>query len=409
MALSRLRFAWRSLRRHPRRSALVVLALAGGLFVLVFLKALQAGFVEQRLESGLGLQLGHLTLTAADTSRGLHDIDALCSVLEAQSDVLAAAPRVHGRAFARSARGSAAVSVLGVDVERESRAFTLPDLLLSGEFLGKRPIGTLPPVVLGDTLAAALELSLGDQLALLVEGRDGSLHAEAFKVDGLFHSGAPSIDGAAVYLQRRHARVLLDVSAEADDIALRCVDPLTAEALASRLRALPELSGHDIRSWSQTAPELRSALDMLSLVERVRTLVLFVLVGLGTLNAVSMSVFERRREFGMLLSLGLRPWAVARLVLLEMTLLAAAGLALGGGLAWFVVSGVLAEYGLDVSALGARLPGALEGTSVLFPVFVPEHLFMSALWVGLLSLSVLAWPLLSLLRLDPAQVLRDRA
>jgi len=407
VALSALHFAWRSLRRHPRRSALVTLALAGGLFVLVFLKALQAGFVEQRLESGLGLQLGHLRVGPTDDVSGLDDVDALCTLLEARPGVRAAAPRVHGRAFARSARGSAAVAVLGVDPEREPAAFTLPGLLTEGAFLAKRPIGTLPPVVLGAPLAAALQLVVGDQLALLVEGRDGSLHAEAFRVDGLFRSGAPSLDDAAVYLTTRHARLLLDARHEADDIALRCDDPLAADALAAELRTLPELARLRVESWHASAPELRSALDMLALVERVRTLVLFVLVGLGTLNAVSMSVFERRREFGMLLSLGLRPWAVARLVLLEMTLLAAAGLALGGGLAWLTVE-LLAEHGLDVSALGARLPGALEGTSVLFPVLVPEHLFLSALWVALLALAVLAWPLVSLLRLDPAQVLRDR-
>jgi len=136
--------------------------------------------------------------------------------------------------------------------------------------------------------------------------------------------------------------------------------------------------------------------------------VLFVLVGLGILNAVVMSVFERRREFGVLLAMGLRPSAILRLLVWEVALLALLGIALGVGSAWLVTDVWLGTRGLDIFALGARLPGALEGSSVIHPVVGWTNVLTASAWVGALALLVLAWPARAILRLDPADVLRGR-
>ena len=56
---------------------------------------------------------------------------------------------------------------------------------------------------------------------------------------------------------------------------------------------------------------------------------LIVVVGFGILNTILMAVLERKREFGVLLALGLRPASVFRIVFLESMMLAFVGLLIG--------------------------------------------------------------------------------
>jgi ABC-type antimicrobial peptide transport system permease subunit len=68
--------------------------------------------------------------------------------------------------------------------------------------------------------------------------------------------------------------------------------------------------------------------------------ILFMVVAFAVLNTVQMSVFERTREFGIMLALGNNPAQIVALVMLETLYIALIGLLLGvmlgGGISiWF--------------------------------------------------------------------------
>jgi len=65
--------------------------------------------------------------------------------------------------------------------------------------------------------------------------------------------------------------------------------------------------------------------------------ILVVVVGFGILNTILMAVLERRREFGVVKALGLRPGAIFRVVYLESMMLALVGLGIGLALAFPLV------------------------------------------------------------------------
>jgi len=406
MIATLLHFAWRNVSRHPWRSALTVLSIAGGLFVLVFLKGLQDGYVEQRLESGLGLQLGHVRVRAGSTH--IADGETLAALLRRAPGVLAASPRVRGTGLLKGATGSAGVALLGVDPEAEADTVQLPSLIEAGAFLPEPERGSRPPAALGAALATLLGVGLGDSVALLVEGDDGALVAERFAVAGIFRSGGSATDYGLLCIRRSDAVRLLAPRGDATEITLRLADATSAQALAARLAAWPELSGLTAESWHTTAPEMHGAMEMLSVMERVRTVVLFALVALGIFATVTLSVLERRREFGVLMALGMEPGALFALLAIEIALLAGAGLLLGGGSAAAVTGGWLGHHGVDFSALGARLPGALEGTGVVYPVLGAGNLVTACAFVFLIALVVLLLPGWRLLRMDAARALRAR-
>ena len=66
---------------------------------------------------------------------------------------------------------------------------------------------------------------------------------------------------------------------------------------------------------------------------------LFIVITLGIVNTLLMSVFERTREFGVMISLGTTPWQLRLLVVMECLVLgliaSALGVALGGAVVYY--------------------------------------------------------------------------
>ena len=92
---------------------------------------------------------------------------------------------------------------------------------------------------------------------------------------------------------------------------------------------------------------------------RLVDVIVFLIVGLGILNTMTMSTFERTREFGVMASLGTRRRRVLAMVFLEALLLGLIGLVVCVALAWALLHalGTLDYSGLTegTDILGARL------------------------------------------------------
>jgi ABC-type lipoprotein release transport system permease subunit len=95
------------------------------------------------------------------------------------------------------------------------------------------------------------------------------------------------------------------------------------------LRAALGGDAAEVHTWAETMPELDQLIFLDDAGMYIMLLVLIVVVGFGILNTILMAVLERKREFGVVLALGLRPAAVFRVVYLESLMLAAVGLVIG--------------------------------------------------------------------------------
>ena len=102
-----------------------------------------------------------------------------------------------------------------------------------------------------------------------------------------------------------------------------------------------------VRAWPELAPELADYVQFNRGITFVLFFIFFLLAVIGIMNTMLMAVFERTRELGMLMALGMRPVQVIGLILAEAAGLAVAslvlGAALGAPLLWY-----LQVHGLDL-------------------------------------------------------------
>jgi len=211
------KIALRFLADNRLQTLMIVLGIAVGSAVIVFITALITGLQGNIIERTLGTQ-SHIRLLAPDEAnlvlpagnaallvletpraqrlRSITNWQDVLAALDAAPDVKAASPLISGPALA--VRGSArnSVALMGMDPERYQRIIPMRDNMVDGRFEvgGGR-------AVIGAKLAEDLGLGVGDKLRLDAgEGRTAVMD-----IAGVFSLGVRELDNRYVYTDLRQA------------------------------------------------------------------------------------------------------------------------------------------------------------------------------------------------------------
>lgn len=328
-----LRLAWRNVWRNPRRTALTVAATVFAVVLVLFSVAMAAGVHEKMIEDGVRVSSGHVTVTGPDylEKRGLEQFvrldDKLAEALSDTPGVEGWAPRVVSFGLLSKDSATHGVSILGLDPAREPEVTTLPDRVRQGRFLtGERP----REIVLGARLARNLQAHLGDQLLLYSVAYSLETAYDLFEVVGILRLPDARADRSTAAITLHDAEDFYVYGDRLSEIAVLAHDADQAPAIRDALaRALPRNDGAEVHLWSEVMPQLEQFIMLDDAGMYVMLVILVVVVAFGILNTIQMAVLERKREFGVLLALGLRPSAIFRIVYLESLMLACVGLAAG--------------------------------------------------------------------------------
>ena len=299
------------LRRHRARTFLTASGIAAGVAAIVALLAVSAGI--ERSAAGL-INLGHAELGLFQAGVGDLTASKLPSSLVERTRRERGVGDAAGIAVATGqVPGSDSFLVFGL----EPGGFVMKRLV----FVDGRALRGQHEAVLGESAAGQLGLDVGDTLRL---------SKGAFRVVGIYHAGVPFEDqGAALPLAA--VQRMRGLSHDLTTIAVSVAPGAKTSEVAARLE----------RAFAGTAaisqPGQVARLDTNSLLIRKGGLVFAALAmiigGIAVTNTMLMAVFERQREFALLMAVGWPSRLVGSLVLREGLVLsmvgALAGLALG--------------------------------------------------------------------------------
>ena len=284
-----------------------------------------------------------------------------------------------------------AVEIWGVDPEREAELFTFYTSR-RGTGLGRDDYGCqMSPV-----LAESLGLALNDAITLTGVREDGRINIVEVSLQILIASYAEEFNRMAVFVP---AAVFADLfgSAAVHEIALVCADDRDLAARRDRLRAELREQGWntDISLWSEQAVHYHQVVEYYQgfyrLVLAAAALVVFFAVG----TAMSLVLYERRREFGIYLSLGTGRRSLTGAIFAEAFIAGIAGLAAGSFLACIAAS--------VVNRLGGIPMPAPPGVSAAIPAlirFSPQAAALSLVTALLIPPLALIAPLRSIMGQD---------
>jgi ABC-type lipoprotein release transport system permease subunit len=400
--------AWRNVWRYRRRSLLTVLTIALGLAFDILMRGIGDGFHEQMVDNSVRAGIGHIEIHRTGyrhdpaLSKTLPGVPLLESVVPQTPHLRGYSFRVLGDGLASTAENSAGVSVVGIVPQAERSVTTIDRAVIAGRFLDD---AMSRPILIGERLSQSLEARLNDKVVLMAQAADGAMGAQLFRVAGIFRSGSPELDRGVVYLLRRDAQSLFSLGGGLTEAAL-LLD--SSESVPAALQFLSgRLSGQavEVLPWYAIEPFLRQFIEMDDAFFYIIVLILFVVISVGILNTVMMSVFERVREFGMMMALGAKPRQVVRLVVQEAAVLAVLGAALGAVLG-SASTLVFAYAGIDLSGYAEGASALGITTTVIHPQLTPRNLIFSDLSVVAVVLLVAFYPAIKAAGLRPVEAIR---
>jgi len=343
------RMALRNVRRNVRRSLLTVFAIAFGLLCLIVFQALKVGLHREMVDSTVRLDAASLQVHAAGYEanltalRPLPDPERVEWTLQAEG-IADFGRRLKAPALVLAGQRSSSVLLSGVDPAAEPRITFVAERIVAGEYLDNAP-----GVVLGETLAESLGVSVGDEVTLMVQGLFGRPVTGRFPVRGLYRTELAAFDRSHLFLPLSAAQSFLQADGVVTEIAARTAFG-TESAAADRLRQELPADLYQVRSWQQIAPDVLQLIELNDATMRLLILIVFAIVALGITNTMTMAVYERFRELGILTAIGTRPSRIVSLIVCESFFLGLFASA-SGSLLGVAACSWLAHYGIDLTSM----------------------------------------------------------
>jgi len=298
-----LKLAGKNVVRYRFRSRVTIgaMAFAGG--IMIFYASLLEGWLGAMETNAVAMEMGELQIHAPDY---LLDPD-LYKLIEDERAVLeraaaagfSAAARLLGGGLAAAHENSTGVSIRGVDAAEE-RVVRLHRHVRSGEWLAP---GVTGEVVIGQQLATILGVQPGNEIVLIGQAADGSMANDLFIVRGVLKSVGQGIDRAGVFMGARDFREFFSLPRGVHEIVLKRNDssvPLDRATL-DLAAGFPDL---EVQNWRQLQPTLARLLDLSDVSLVIMLLITYAAVGMLTMNAMLMGVFERIPVFGVMKAVG---------------------------------------------------------------------------------------------------------
>lgn len=379
------RLAWRNLWRNHRRTLIMLAAVTVGVWAMMFMTSLMRGMVNEMIRDSVKSLPGHVQIhhpLYRDDPNVVNAIPPAAGELLAaleSPEVVAWASRVRVPAVISSERESRSVTLLGIDPVRESAISFIANDMAEGRFLESAADSG---IIIGRKLADTLDTEIGKRIVIMSQDPNNEIADRGFRVVGLFDSKVQNLEKSFVFAGIETTQKLLKIGGQVHEVAIagsgfRDIDPLYENIAAA---AGPDLS---VLPWYELDSYLGTMLGVMDGFVLVWVIVVFLALSFGLVNTLVMAVFERVREIGLMLALGMKPVVILGQIVVESLLLLLIGLLIGNVLAWLTV--VPLQDGIDVSmvAEGMEMFGA---SAVLYPELSIDDVIMANVIVIVLGI-----------------------
>ncbi len=400
-----IKIAWRNVWRNNLRSGVVIASIALGIWAGLFVISVSSGLNEQRTEDALNTSISHIQIHNPQFIQDnnvefrIEDEDAVRNALNGNSNVKAFTERVVLNGMVSSSTGGYGVRITGVDPEAEQQVTTLNEKMVDGEYLTgiKRN-----PIIIGKKLAEKLNVDLRKKIVLTFQKDDGEIVTGAFRVAGIFKTSNSKSDELNVFVTSEDLNRLLEESAGFHEVAVLLNDVSEVDTVAAVIGA--EFGNLSVQTWKEVAPELGYADEMMQQMLYIIIGIILLALSFGIINAMLMAVLERKRELGMLMSVGMNKTKVFFMIVVETVFISLVGGPLGVVLGFLTVSH-FGSAGIDLSIVGKGLENFGIST-MIYPSLEPQFYINVTIMVVVAAILSSIYPAIKALQLKPAEAVR---
>ncbi|MBS2097688.1 ABC transporter permease [Carboxylicivirga linearis] len=401
-----LSISWRNVWRSKTRSAVILFAIALGIFTGVFNYAFYNGMAIQRINSAISTEASHIQLhqkgylEEPDEKKYIENATTLAVDIAAEDSVQATCSRFIVQGMIQSPTTSSGIKIMGINPEIESTVTNLHTKIKDGAYFEgiKRN-----PVVIGQKLADKLKLKIRSKVVITFADKEGYISGASFRVAGIYQTANNMYDQTNIFVRAEDLTSLYGVDASAGhEIAVLLNHSENVPAVLANLES--KYSKYDVKEWRQIMPEVSMLESSLDISMYIFMIIILLALVFGIINTMLMAVLERTKELGMLMSIGMNKSRVFKMIMIETVFLSLIG-GVVGIIMGAVVTIATANSGIDISMVSEGF-GAMGYDSIVYPVLKIKNVIDVVIMVFITGMLAAIYPALKALKLKPAEAIR---
>jgi putative ABC transport system permease protein len=334
--------AWKNIWRNKRRTLITTASVMFAVFFAILMRSVQDGAFNRTLDNIIQMHIGHLQIHA----RGYWDDKSPESLFEYNNTIekaIADIPhvqkiykRLETFAFISTGEQTKVAAFMGVEPEVEYRSLNVKHTLILGSFI----TGNDSAIVLSEGLAYFLKVItydtiitkqqnsridtiikprfLQDSVAVISRGYRGESAAAMFRVKGIVKLLNPDLNKRMVYAPLKVTQSFLSAPNMLSSLAMVVESKDEVPTIKGMLKKQLNQDEYEVMTWDEMMQEYVQLIESKRSSGTLMMLILYALIGFGIFGTVVMLTNERRKEFAVMVSIGMRKTRLITTVLFEL-------------------------------------------------------------------------------------------
>jgi|TARA_B100001105_G_scaffold57412_1_gene43871 ABC-type lipoprotein release transport system permease subunit len=401
-----IKIGWRNIWRNKKRSLVVILSIILGLYGGLIISSLMITLNSQRMNTAINTYLADIQIHNKEFSKEYSLSDTISNIhyleekLKNDNRVKSYSKRTVINGMLSNSTGSYGVNVLGIDPEFEIKVTNVYTKIIEGDYFESKRENTM---VVGKKLADKLNLRLRSKVVITFQDVNGYITSLLFRIEGIFKSGNSMFDDYNVFVKNNSIFSNLPDLNGYHEIPILTINNDVTESLKLDLQKINNTL--DVKFWGDIAVELAYANKMMSSFLYIFMLIVLSGLSFGIINTMLMAILERKKEIGMLMSIGMSKVYIFLMICLETVFLSLVAIPFSVLITYITID-YFSVSGIDLSIVGSGLENFGIGT-ILYLKLPSEYYFNLSLLVILISFISSMFPAIRALKINPAEATKS--
>lgn len=289
------KIAWRFLTSNKLQTVFIILGIAVGVSVQVFIGTLIASLQTGLLDTTIGSS-SQITVSNKESTGRISDYGALEKEINAlDARIEHTSPVADAAGFIKEGDSTYPILLRGVDFDKAEGIYGFKEALLEGKLASGKQ------VLLGKELMQKAGLSLGDEIEVLTP----TGKTEKVTISGVFDLNVASLNESWAISNMDFVQSLYDYGDEATAIEMQVSEVFEADAIANSIDGILP-SDLQVTNWKDQNAALLSGLNGQSVSSLMIQVFVMVSVVLGIASVLAISVLQKSRQIGILKAMGIK-------------------------------------------------------------------------------------------------------
>lgn len=233
----------------------------------------------------------------------------------------ATVPKLDYFALASSGNITKGVAVIGTDANVEKDMSNMDTKVIEGQYFS----GASGAAMVPQNLAEYLEVGVGDTFVLFGQGYHGVTAAGKYWVEGIIDLRIPMMNNTLIYIQLEDAQFLFGAEGRLTHLSMMVDDPKELLTIQNTLQSKLDSNKYRVINWKEMNADYVQMASSKDVSSGIMIGLLYLIVGFGIFGTLFMMTLERRREFSVMIAIGMKRTKLSIVVFIESLFLGMVG------------------------------------------------------------------------------------